>query len=235
MDKEEAKLILKIQEVDLDIERINKRIESIKEEAAKLREELEALRKERELLLKRKDELESLRKKLTEEIKEAEEKLQRTEDRLMKVKRDVDYKALLREKAKLEDRILKRSYELDEVKREIEKLTKEIQERVPRIEREISYLEEEIQDLDVEEKLSHKKLHEYLKKREEIKKEIPEHLLRMYESSKEHYEGFVIVPIEEEACSGCGIRIPNVLLTKILKENSIEQCPSCGRFIYYKL
>lgn len=235
MDKEEAKLILKIQEIDLDIERINKRIKAIKEEAKRLEEQLSSLYKEKELLLKRKEELENLKKQLREEIKEAEEKLEKTEEKLTKVTRDVEYKALLRERAKLEDTILKKSYELDEIEREIEKLAKEIEEKVPKLEREIRHLEEELKDLELEEKVAHEKLHEYAQKREETKKEMPEHILRFYESAKEHYEGFVVVPVEEEACSGCGIKIPNVLLTKMLKENSIEQCPSCGRFIYYKL
>ncbi|AAC07236.1 zinc ribbon domain-containing protein [Aquifex aeolicus] len=235
MTKEEAKLLVKIQEIDLETERVNHRLKKIEEEVKKLKEELEALLKEKETLLKRKEELENLKKQLQEEVKEAEEKLKVTEEKLMKVTRDVEYKALLREKSKLEDKILKKSYEIDQIEEELEKITKEIEEKVPRIERQVKEIEEELKDLELEESIAHRKIHEYVQKREEVKREIPEHLLKFYEENKKHFEGLVIVPTEDEACAGCGIKIPSVLLSKMIKEDSIEQCPSCGRFVYYKL
>jgi len=235
MTKEEAKLLLKIQEIDLETERVNHRLRKIEEEVKNLKEELKALLKEKENLLKRKEELEKLKKELQEEVMDAEEKLKITEDKLMKVTKDVEYRALLREKAKLEDKILKKSYEIDEVEKELERISKEIEEKVPRIEKQVKEIEEELKDLELEETIVHRKLHDYAKKKEEVKKEIPEHLLRFYEENKKHFEGLVIVPTEDEACAGCGIKIPSVLLSKMIKEESIEQCPSCGRFVYYKI
>ncbi|RUM30029.1 MAG: hypothetical protein DSY42_05225 [Aquifex sp.] len=235
MTKEELKLLLKIQEIDLETERVKNRLKKIKEELETLQRDLESLKEEKEKLLRKKDEFEELRKKLKEEIANAEAQLQRTEKRLMAATRDVEYRALLREKAKLEDKILKKSYELDEVEKELEKLSKELEEKIPKIEKEIREIEEEIKDLDFEETLAHNKLHELANKKEDIKKETPEHLVRFYEENKEHFEGLVVVPMEDEACAGCGIKIPSVLLSKIIKENSIEQCPSCGRFVYYKI
>ncbi|NPB08254.1 MAG: hypothetical protein GXN96_04920 [Aquificae bacterium] len=235
MDKEEARLILKLQEVDLETERINKRIEKIKEELRELRNDLQNLKKEKEELLRRKEELERIRKSLAEEIALAEEQLKKTEERLMRATRDVEYRALLREKSKLEDKILKKSYELEEVEREIDKITRELEEKIPKLEREIETIEEEIRDLELEEKHAHEKLHEIARKREALLGEIPEELRRFYEENKLHFEGFVVVPVEDEACAGCGIKIPNVLLSKMIKEESIEHCPACGRFIYYRI
>ncbi|NPA31998.1 MAG: hypothetical protein GXO04_00045 [Aquificae bacterium] len=235
MTKEEAKILLKIQEIDFEAERIKNRLKKIEEEAQKLKEELFALRREKELLLKKKQELEELKKSLKEEIQSAEEQLKRTEERLMSATRDTEYRALLREKAKLEDKILKKSYELDEVEKELEKLAQKIDETIPRLQRRIEELEEEIKELEVEESVAHAKLHELAKKRKDVVGEVPEHLRRFYEENKEHFEGLVVVPLEDEACSGCGIKIPSVLLSKMVKEESIEQCPSCGRFVYYRL
>jgi len=235
MNKEEAKLILKLQEVDFETERINKRIEKIKEELKELKNDLLTLKREREELLRQKEELERIRKTLAEEIATAEEQLKKTEDRLMKATRDVEYRALLREKSKLEDKILKKSYELEEIEKEIEKITKELEEKIPKLEREIETIEEEIKDLELEEKHAHEKLHEVVEKRKNLLAEIPEELRRFYEENKLHFEGFVVVPVEDEACAGCGIKIPNVLLSKMIKEESIEHCPACGRFIYYKI
>ncbi len=235
IDKVEAKKLLGLQEVELDISRINRRLEKIEEEKSKLRQEKEELNAELEGL---KEKLENLReeiKQVREEIRNREEQLERTEKKLTMVKKESEYKAALKEKAKLEDFILKTSYELEALEKELEELELELEKRLPQLEEKLSEIEENIEDLIYEEKTALRRLEELKKEREIKEKELSPATLSFYTSAKDRFDSLVLVPMEESACAGCGMMIPDVVYSKMIKEESIEQCPNCGRFIYYKL
>ncbi len=235
MRKEDIKPLLDLQEIDEEIDRLERRLKNIERERKDFEEELSMLRRELEELRTKKEYLLSKRKELREEIEREEEMLARTEERMTMVKKDIEYKTLLREKSKHEDNILKKSYELDELEEELKELEDKIKEEEPKIEKRIKEIEEELNDLELEEKTAIRKL-ENLKKEKEIRaSKVEEGILKFYEEAKKRFGNKVVVCIEEGVCEGCGIKVPDVLFSKLIKEDSVEICPSCGRYIYYRL
>lgn len=235
MKKEEIKPLLEIQEIDEEVERVERRLRSIEEDRKKLLEELSRLMGELEGLESERKNLLSKRKELREEIEREEMMLSKTEERIGMVKRDSEYKALLRERSKHEDNILKKSYELDEVEKGLAELEKRIGEKRPRLEGRIKEIEEELEELELEKSSALKKLESLRAEREAVARKVSSEVLTFYEEAKKRFGNRVIVRVEEGACGGCGIRIPNVLFSKLIKEDSVEVCPSCGRYIYYRL
>ena len=235
MRKEDIKPLLELQEVDEEIERVERRIRSIEEDRSRLEEKLSKLREELKDLLSRRDELISRRKQIKEEIEAEEEMLAKTEKKMSMVRKDVEYKALLKEKAKHEDNILKKSYELDELNGKIKDIEDKLKEAEPRIKRRIKEIEEELEDLEIEKETAVKKLERLKKERKSYEQNINREILTFYEEARKRFGSRVVVPAEGGVCGGCGIKIPDVLFSKLIKEDNVEICPSCGRYIYYRL
>lgn len=47
-----------------------------------------------------------------------------------------------------------------------------------------------------------------------------------------HY-GNAVVPVVHERCSGCFTQLPTALFASPERNEQVETCPSCGRFIYW--
>ncbi|MDQ7038311.1 MAG: C4-type zinc ribbon domain-containing protein [Aquificota bacterium] len=235
MDPEKVKDLLKLQEVDQEILRIKRRLKRLAQEREDLEARIRELEDEIGGLRDRHRDLISRKNEIKEAIEEEEGKLKLAEKRLMMVKKDAEYKAALREKAKHEDSILKLMVDLDEVEEEISKVEKELKERESYVQKKIKELKDEIEDLNAEEKDVKIRMGELEKKREEVKKGIDESILTVYEELKDRLEAKLVAQIEEGTCSGCGMKVPDVIFSKLIKESSIERCPNCGRYIYYKL
>ncbi len=235
MKTEEAKEILKIQQVDQEIDRVKLRIKRIHEEKSDLEKRIDDLQKEEDEIKAKLEDLKRKKKELEDLIREEEEALKKVEDKMYKVTKDFEYKALLREKARHEDNILKASYELDSLVKDLEDFTKSADKRISEIDKTLKDLREELEDLTYEIKASERKLKELELKRKEVTSSLSEGLLQTYELTKDRFDSMVVVPVEDGVCTGCGMRVPDVLYSDMMRTNEIHRCPNCGRYIYYRL
>jgi len=235
MKSEDLKAILELQELDTEIGRVSRRLKDIEKEKEELQNTLESLKKELLSLRERVEELTNRRKDLREEIEREEELLTKTEDRMMRVRKDSEYKSLLREKARHEDNILKRSYELDTVEEELRKARETLSKRESVIQKRLKDIEEELEDIEIEKELGNRKLKELQEKRKEHVKTLKNEVIEFYERAKEVLGDAIVVSVEEGVCGGCGMKVPSVLFSKLIKSGTVEKCPNCGRYIYYVL
>ena len=70
------------------------------------------------------------------------------------------------------------------------------------------------------------------KAREELIQRINKPLLGQYERLRARYKR-AIVPVKEDTCLGCFMRLPTYLITLKDKYNQIIICESCGRILYW--
>ena len=54
----------------------------------------------------------------------------------------------------------------------------------------------------------------------------------MYDQLAGHY-GNAVVPVVSQLCSGCFTQLPTAYLASPDRNDQVETCPSCGRFIYW--
>ncbi len=90
-----------------------------------------------------------------------------------------------------------------------------------------------IQESTTEQKLGFATNLERLQKmREEVVKEIPPPLLRIYEMLRKKYKR-AIVPVKNETCLGCWVKLPTSVSPRGKENVSIFRCENCGRILYW--
>ena len=68
--------------------------------------------------------------------------------------------------------------------------------------------------------------------KEKIVKKIDNKVLIFYEKIRKWAKDTSIVVVKKQACSGCYIRINDMVYSEILKSDDLITCPHCGRILY---
>ena len=59
-------------------------------------------------------------------------------------------------------------------------------------------------------------------------------LLRKYEMLRKRRHGIAITNVDHEVCQGCHMKLPPQQYNLLLRGDSIYECPSCQRIVYYR-
>lgn len=76
------------------------------------------------------------------------------------------------------------------------------------------------------------KIYKLEEERASLIPQIDRDILARYEASRLK-RGKGIVPVIDDVCSGCNVRIPTYLLQDLRKQEEFIYCESCGRLLYY--
>lgn len=68
--------------------------------------------------------------------------------------------------------------------------------------------------------------------RDEIIEKISKPLQFNYEKLKKHYKRS-IVPVKDDVCLGCFMRVPTQLITRGRSDQDVINCEGCGRILYW--
>ncbi len=72
---------------------------------------------------------------------------------------------------------------------------------------------------------------EFLKARQQLAKKLPPKILKEYERIMHRYKDRAVVPVLNEFCGGCYVKLPSEFLSR--RKEEIQRCPNCGRFLYW--
>jgi predicted nucleic acid-binding Zn-ribbon protein len=225
--------LYEVQKIDLGIRDVQKRLDEIPKDLNRiegqvgdLRHDLDKTRLERDTLAK--------------EIKENEtnlasenQKLKKWEARLNDIRNQREYLALSREVegGKRANRETEEKIQgLNTRHAELEKKLSEMTSKVGEHEGEVA---SERAKVDSEESGVREKLDSEMKRRNELVPKIPKPLLAKYESIRAKRLGIGIVPVVGGLCQGCNMRIPPQLFNILQRGQTVEQCPSCQRIIFW--
>lgn len=97
--------------------------------------------------------------------------------------------------------------------------------------------------IQLQELLIAREQHQTIKKNAHIKdlntaidtmiSELPENLVIHFKKLLER-SPVAIAPITEGKCSGCGMALPNTLVTSVRAAQTLYRCPTCTRVLYYR-
>jgi len=73
---------------------------------------------------------------------------------------------------------------------------------------------------------------ELRKMRDDLASTIDRRYRDMYDQLAGHY-GNAVVPVINMRCSGCFTQLPTAFFASPDRNNQVDKCPSCGRFIYW--
>jgi len=232
--KEEIIQLLKLQEVDLALERIRKRKEEIPDEIKRLEDTLVSKEAEYE------DYLSTLKKKKMEldnmnlELDTAEEKLRTYKNQLLSLKTNEEYRAMLQQIQREEERISSLEDNILDLMEEIELLETKKPEEEKKLEEKRREIKETISALEKELKILTNELSKKEVEREEKCKLVPDKLLQQYEKLRRVRGTSVVVPVINGACGGCHSELPIHLVMELKKSGYIARCENCGRLLVYE-
>ena len=225
--------LYEVQKIDLEIREVQKRLEEIPKDLNRiegnvgdLKNDLDKTRLERDALAR--------------EIKENEanlvaenQKLKKWEARLGEIRNQREYLALSREVEggkRANREIEEKVHGLNVRHTELEKKLADMQAKVGEQEGEVVT---ERAKVDSEATGVREKLVADEARRKELIPTIPKALLSKYDSIRAKRLGIGIVPVVGGLCQGCNMRIPPQLFNILQRGQTVEQCPSCQRIIFW--
>ena len=209
----------RIDELPSDIARLDAQLGETSGEVVRARERFDQLKADRQAREK--------------ELASVQMRLSRFKEQLMEVKTNREYQAMQLEIAggeaevrRLEDVILERMLEGDDLAAEVERAERQLTEQRAAIaaeraelEREQVELEQRVEQLDAE-------------RRRQVGVLAPR-LLTLFEKLASHRNGVAVVEARDGRCSSCQVRLRPQLFNNIRLNDSLIQCESCQRILYF--
>jgi uncharacterized protein len=230
---EQLLLLIELQKDDLTTGRINSKKLELPEKLMKLDEAFQVFRTSLEDEKTNLDEFHKRHREKESKLKSGQENLSKTKDRLLEVKTNKEYQAILKEietiekkKSDTEDEIIVCLDEIDHREKALKKKEEEFREYRLRYETERRKIEEDIANLDAELVAAQQKIRE-------IRKRLPEPILKKYEMIKGLNNGLAVVSVWKEVCNGCHMNIPPQLYNDLQRSIDLLSCPHCSRIMYW--
>ena len=233
--KDGLELLYKLQQFDDRVTDTNIRITEIPET-------IESLEKDRDskadIVSKSKEKLEDnlkAREKLEKDILLIKEKISKYKEQLNKSTTNKEYQGFITEIKYEENKIL----EIEE--KIIEEMLKsdEVMEEVRKSESEFMIISEDynkrIKDLEQNLLYYKEKLTEEQNSKAELRKTVPDNLLKIYDKLIKNREGKAISFVETNFCGICNVKIRPQRLSELISTTNIFICENCGRILYKEL
>ena len=185
-----------------------------------------------ENLYKEIDETKNKRIKNDLNMKDLRAKLDEISAKYDSVKTEKESRAL-----QLEEEISKEqiAFSNDEIIR-LDEITTKKEEELEELKAQLSAEEADVAELK---EAIDKNIAELNKSREEISKEkselietIDKKILSFYEKIRRWANETAVVPVKNQACYGCHMKLTNKVYSEFLATDEITNCPHCGRIIY---
>jgi len=159
------------------------------------------------------------------------ENIQRSETNMKEIKTNKEYQAVGREiaaarkqVAELEEQILLKITQLDELNSEIASNEATLAELEQNTEQHLGEKQAEIdkvqQDIDAD-----------IVRRDAITKELPANLLKRYDSLRGQRRGQAVAVAKDGYCLGCNMHLPPQLYNSLFKFDDLISCPHCQRML----
>lgn len=167
------------------------------------------------------------------ELKEDNEKIKRAQARLNALTKAKEYTAVQREiealrrgNAQKEEEILKLLAVMEEFKEAVQKEGEKLEQMRAELAAEQASTGARVRELD-------ERLERLRTDHQSYEEAIPPDVLRRYHRIQSAWQGMAVVPVNSRgSCSGCHRQIPPQLYNILLRQDSLESCPYCHRFIY---
>lgn len=224
--------LLALQERDLEYQRAKRSLTSIPAERKLLQDRIKASEEKKEQARMRLREKEVERQRLASETEAAQEKINRLKTQQLSVKKNEEYEALTHEIEALESKIeTMEDAELTALEG-IDQEKIRLREDEELCAKEVAQCQKEMDKILAEEKEMQAGIDGLLANLNDKRGEVTSELLQMYDQlSKQIKRPPVVVPLVNQVCSGCHLRVSNEVEAKAQKFEAVC-CDQCGRMLY---
>jgi predicted nucleic acid-binding Zn-ribbon protein len=224
--------LIRLQALDLELQSLRRIIETEAERRQGLQVQIETHTAAVTGIRERLAASQNARRAIEKDLAQVQTRLGRYKDQLMEVKTNKEYHAMQTEIAaaeaevrKFEDRILENMVEADDMSAELKKGEQEL----TRVETNVKVA---IQGLTVETAAAQQRLTTASAARAEAAKALPRATLDLFENIARN-RGTAVVEARDGHCSVCHVRLRPKVYQDVRRNESILQCDSCHRILYY--
>ena len=232
--KNRLELLEQLQEIDVQVDVMKTAQHNLQSDMDGIARAMDDAREVLASLQARAAQLEKDKVELEVSHKTELENIQRSETNMKEIKTNKEYQAVGREiaaarkqVAELEDQVLQKITQLDELNNEIAASRAALEELEQNTELRRSAKQEEIdkvqQDIDVDSL-----------RREVITKELPANVIKRYDNLRAQRRGQAIAVARDGYCLGCNMHLPPQLYNSLFKCEELITCPHCQRMLILK-
>jgi len=226
-------LLIDLQDIDLQIQRIEKRDAEIPLQIKELQKESESQKHAYETEIQSAEGIEKERRKKERELEVKESSVAKLKDQLLSVKTNREYQALLHEIENVKNNISQFEEEILLLIEEGETAAKNVKERVLEMEKSKKRFMEQKQEKEQELERLHQHKRNLDSRKESIRKEVSDEILKRYDKVRENRNGLAVVAAKDGSCQGCSMNLMPQLFQEVKQNLKIYSCPHCQRIMYY--
>ncbi|MDR3089710.1 MAG: C4-type zinc ribbon domain-containing protein [Desulfobulbaceae bacterium] len=233
MNKHIAQLV-QLQGIDLELDRIDGGIRA-EEDALARREQGIVLRRETiEEITAAIKELEKEKKLLEDNMADKQDQVRERQAKMMRVQTSREQQAILKEIEEAKKVVKENEERILTIMQDVEKKHARIAEEENLIIGETKLIADESKRVRKAVTDTNAAKKDKLSRRAQEAAQIDAALLRKYEMLRKRRHGIAIVKVEGAVCQGCHMKLPPQQFNLLLRGDSIYECPSCQRIVYYQ-
>ena len=178
-------------------------------------------------------ELEAKASSLGNQIASIETKISQQKTKQLEVKRQEEYQALENEIKGLQDQMSANEDDQLETLMKVDDARATLQIAEWKHTDRVHSLEKQLEELNERDTLLRQEIGELEQEIKASGEELDPTFLREYERVKKVVRRPpYVVPVEDQKCSGCNLRVSNDIVSSILVEEKLTACDQCGRVVY---
>jgi predicted nucleic acid-binding Zn-ribbon protein len=224
--------LLELQLADQEIRKLRDEVAALPRRVAVIEQKLAGTKAHLEKVRAAAKSDEANRKKFEATIKDLQGKISKYRDQSLDVKTNEQYKALLHEIQFAEEEIRLNEDLILEVMVNVEAREKEVKAAEAELKAETAEIEKEKEDARKVTAEDQKKLAEWNAKRDALRQEISEDLLRHYERVAK-FRGSGLAEVRAQKCMGCQVMLRPQTYNEVTLGEKVMVCESCQRIYYY--
>jgi predicted nucleic acid-binding Zn-ribbon protein len=229
----ELSQLIDLHELDKEIAQVDQQLNHLPKELEALAQQLESRQSELATKLQELEELQKQRREAEAEVEDLEEGIKESRKRLLTIKKDLEYKAMLKEIGFKEDQRDHKETRVLELLEAIEAhtgLTGELEQEIEAERNALSQQETEVAAQVAKLGEERAKLET---KRVGLRQGLPAALLKRYEFINQRRNGGAVAEVRHGVCTGCHMNILPQQFIDLQKGEEILQCPHCQRILYW--
>jgi uncharacterized protein len=224
--------LLELQIADKEIRRLQEEVAALPRRVAVIEQKLAGTRAHLEKVRAAAKSDDANRKKFEANIKDLQGKISKYRDQSLDVKTNEQYKALLHEIEFSEQEIRLNEDRILEVMVNVDARDKEVKAAEAELKAETAEIEKEKEDARRVTAEDQQKLSEWNGKRDGLRQEIAEDVLRQYERVAK-FRGTGLAEVREQKCMGCQVMLRPQTYNEVRNGEKVMVCESCSRVYYF--
>ena len=229
--KAQTQVLFELKKIEEKVGRLQLELDRFPAESNRLTSSLNGKKEELDSNRSYVENAEKTLRKSEQDLRELEDKLRKAEDKMREVKTNEEFQAAIkendtqkREKATLEELVLKLMNELESKRKTLREQDKTYQAFAETVKIELEKIETERQGVA-------RQLEEHLAVRHEKSSSLSGEVATLFKRVTTRTRGAAVVTAENGLCMGCNMKIRPQIYNEVLGYKAIHPCPNCGRII----